>query len=97
MRRVIAIAWRRLSRITTYVVFFAYGAVPAKVRDRILSNPDVLTWMHQGFSAAFVEVGFKLALPRPPYLGNTWTFGRHRVMTPARFRKAHSKSPSDSI
>jgi threonine/homoserine/homoserine lactone efflux protein len=46
----------------TFVVFVAYGAFAARVRDRILSRPDVLKWMRRSFAAAFVGVGVKLAL-----------------------------------
>ncbi|MEM5299349.1 LysE family translocator [Burkholderia sp. JPY481] len=46
----------------TFVVFMAYGVFAARVRDRILSRPDVLKWMRRSFAAAFVGVGVKLAL-----------------------------------
>ncbi|WP_413205390.1 LysE family translocator [Rhodospirillum sp. A1_3_36] len=46
----------------TFVVFVGYGACAALVRDRILAQPRVLTWMRRAFAGAFVALGVKLAL-----------------------------------
>ncbi len=46
----------------TFVVFAIYGLFAAAVRDRIISQPRVLTWMRRSFAAAFVALGARLAV-----------------------------------
>lgn len=46
----------------TFGVFIIYGVFAATVRRHVLSRPKVLTWMRRSFAAAFVGLGFKLAL-----------------------------------
>ena len=48
--------------LMTFVVFVGYGLFAASVRDRVISRPQVLTWMRRSFAAAFVALGAKLAL-----------------------------------
>ncbi|SDR34886.1 Threonine/homoserine/homoserine lactone efflux protein [Rhizobiales bacterium GAS113] len=48
--------------LMTFVVFVGYGLFAASIRDRVISNPRVLTWMRRSFAAAFVALGAKLAL-----------------------------------
>lgn len=48
--------------LMTFIVFALYGVFAAAMRDRVLSRPPVLRWMHRGFAAAFVGLGVKLAL-----------------------------------
>ncbi len=45
----------------TLVVFLGYGALAARVRDRVLTRPRVLTWMRRTFAASFVALGARLA------------------------------------
>ena len=46
----------------TLIVFLAYGALAARVRDRVLSRPRVLVWMRRTFAASFLALGARLAL-----------------------------------
>jgi threonine/homoserine/homoserine lactone efflux protein len=48
--------------LMTFVVFAAYGAFAAAMRDRVLARPAVLAWMRRAFAAAFVALGAKLAV-----------------------------------
>ncbi|MGP3982447.1 LysE family translocator [Streptomyces sp. KR80] len=48
--------------LMTFVVFAAYGLFAAAVRDHVISRPKVLAWMRRTFAAAFVGLGFQLAL-----------------------------------
>ncbi len=48
--------------LLTFVVFVGYGLFAAKVREHVISRPQVLTWMRRTFAAAFVALGAKLAL-----------------------------------
>ncbi|SEB88730.1 Threonine/homoserine/homoserine lactone efflux protein [Rhizobiales bacterium GAS191] len=48
--------------LMTFVVFVGYGLFAASIRDRVISNPRVLTWMRRSFAGAFVALGAKLAL-----------------------------------
>lgn len=48
--------------VMTLVVFSAYGTFAAVVRSYVLARPGILTWMRRGFAAAFVALGFRLAL-----------------------------------
>ena len=46
----------------TLVVFLGYGALAARVRDRVLSRSRVLVWMRRTFAASFLALGARLAL-----------------------------------
>jgi threonine/homoserine/homoserine lactone efflux protein len=46
----------------TFVVFVGYGLFAASIRDKVISRPQILTWMRRSFAAAFVALGVKLAL-----------------------------------
>jgi threonine/homoserine/homoserine lactone efflux protein len=46
----------------TFVVFAAYGAFAAAVRERLIARPRALTWLRRVFAAAFVGLGLRLAL-----------------------------------
>ena len=46
----------------TLVVFVAYGAFAAAVRNHIVSRPRVLTWMRRAFALALIGLAGKLAL-----------------------------------
>lgn len=46
----------------TFVVFVLYGLFAASVRDRVIGNEKVMTWLRRSFAAAFVALGAKLAL-----------------------------------
>ncbi len=46
----------------TLVVFLGYGALAARVRDRVLRRPRVLAWMRRTFAASFLALGARLAL-----------------------------------
>ena len=48
--------------LMTLAVFIAYGLFAASIREHVVSNPRVLTWMRRGFAGAFVALGAKLAL-----------------------------------
>lgn len=46
----------------TFLVFALYGLFAARMRDRVLSRPSVLSWLRRGFAATFVALGARLAL-----------------------------------
>lgn len=46
----------------TFAVFVGYGLFAAAVRDHVISQPRVLTWLRRGFAGAFAALGAKLAL-----------------------------------
>jgi threonine/homoserine/homoserine lactone efflux protein len=46
----------------TFAVFVCYGLFAAAVREHVISQPRVLTFMRRSFAAAFVALGAKLAL-----------------------------------
>jgi threonine/homoserine/homoserine lactone efflux protein len=46
----------------TLAVFVVYGALASMVRERIVSQPRVMTWMRRAFAGAFVAVAARLAL-----------------------------------
>ncbi len=48
--------------LMTFLVFVAYGAFAASIRNHVVSRPAVLTWMRRTFAGAFVMLGAKLAL-----------------------------------
>ena len=45
----------------TFVIFAGYGAFAARVRDRVIARPRVLTWLRRTFAAAFIALAAKLA------------------------------------
>lgn len=47
--------------LITFLVFMVYGFFSAYVRDYVISNKCILSWMRYSFSAAFVALGLKLA------------------------------------
>lgn len=46
----------------TFIVFICYGFFAAKVSQRVISQPLVMTWIRRCFSAAFVALGIKLIM-----------------------------------
>ena len=47
--------------LMTFAVFVVYGLFAARIRDRVISRPRVLTWLRRTFAGAFVALGLKLA------------------------------------
>ncbi len=45
----------------TFAIFALYGLCAAVVRDRVVGDQRVMTWMRRTFAAAFVALGAKLA------------------------------------
>lgn len=45
----------------TFVVFAAYGAFAAAMRDKVLRRPRVLAWMRRVFAGTFAALGARLA------------------------------------
>lgn len=50
--------------LATFLVFAAYGALAAAVRDQVISRPRVLDWLRRTFAVSFVALGAKLAFTR---------------------------------
>jgi threonine/homoserine/homoserine lactone efflux protein len=48
--------------LMTYVVFVLYGLFAALVRDRVVSRPNVMTWLRRAFAGGFALLGARLAL-----------------------------------
>lgn len=48
--------------VLTFVIFAAYGAFAAAVRQHVLSSASVQAWMRRGFAAAFAALAAQLAL-----------------------------------
>lgn len=46
----------------TFAVFVIYGLFAARVRDRIVTRPRVMTWLRRLFAGGFAALGVKLAL-----------------------------------
>lgn len=46
----------------TFAVFAIYGALAARMRDRVLGSPRAMAWLRRSFAAAFIALGAKLAL-----------------------------------
>lgn len=46
----------------TLVVFIGYGALASLVRERVVTRPQVMTWIRRIFAGAFVAVAARLAL-----------------------------------
>lgn len=47
--------------LMTFLVFVVYGLFAASIRDHVVTQPRVLTWMRRTFAGAFVALGIKLA------------------------------------
>jgi threonine/homoserine/homoserine lactone efflux protein len=45
----------------TLVVFVIYGLVASKLRDRVISSPNVVEWLQRGFAGAFALLAARLA------------------------------------
>jgi len=43
-------------------VFAVYGLFAAAVRDRVITRPNVMTWLRRSFAAGFAALGARLAL-----------------------------------
>ena len=41
----------------TWVVFVLYGLFAAAVRDRVVSRPNVMTWLRRAFAGGFALLG----------------------------------------
>jgi threonine/homoserine/homoserine lactone efflux protein len=48
--------------LMTWVVFVLYGLFAAGVRDRVVSRPNVMTWLRRAFAGGFALLGARLAL-----------------------------------
>ncbi len=48
--------------LMTWVVFALYGLFAAAVRDRIVSRPNVMSWLRRAFAGGFALLGARLAL-----------------------------------
>ena len=48
--------------LMTWVVFVLYGLFAAGVRDRVVSRPDVMTWLRRAFAGGFALLGAGPAL-----------------------------------
>jgi threonine/homoserine/homoserine lactone efflux protein len=45
----------------TFAVFVLYGLFAARVRDRVVTRPKVMTWLRRGFAGGFAALGARLA------------------------------------
>lgn len=45
----------------TFVIFAAYGAMAAALRQHVISSATVQTWLRRGFGAAFAILAVQLA------------------------------------
>lgn len=45
----------------TFAVFVIYGLFAARVRDRVVSRPRVMTWLRRVFAGGFAALGVRLA------------------------------------
>src|SRR5580704_5259086 len=48
--------------LMTWVVFVLYGLFAAAVRDRVVSRPNVMSWLRRAFAGGFALLGARLAL-----------------------------------
>jgi len=48
--------------LMAWVVFVLYGLFAAGVRDRVVSRPDVMTWLRRAFAGGFALLGAGPAL-----------------------------------
>ena len=48
--------------LVTFAVFVVYGVCAAAVRRRVVSRPEVMTWLRRVFAGAFVALGARLAV-----------------------------------
>jgi threonine/homoserine/homoserine lactone efflux protein len=46
----------------TFAVFVLYGLFAAAVRDRIVTEPKVMTWLRRAFAGGFAALGARLTL-----------------------------------
>jgi threonine/homoserine/homoserine lactone efflux protein len=46
----------------TFAVFVLYGLFAARVRDRVVTRPRVMTWLRRCFAGGFAVLGIRLAL-----------------------------------
>lgn len=46
----------------TFVVFVLYGLFAARVRDAVVTRPNVMGWMRRAFAGGFALLGARLAL-----------------------------------
>ncbi|KAA0011946.1 LysE family translocator [Billgrantia pellis] len=51
--------------LLTLIVFIAYGATAAVLRQQMLARPQALTWLRRGFAAGFLALAARLALTEP--------------------------------
>ena len=47
--------------LMTFVVFVLYGLFAARVRDRVVSRPNVMKWLRRAFAGGFALLGARLA------------------------------------
>jgi threonine/homoserine/homoserine lactone efflux protein len=47
--------------LMTFVVFVLYGLFAARVRDHVVSRPNVMAWLRRGFAGGFALLGARLA------------------------------------
>jgi threonine/homoserine/homoserine lactone efflux protein len=45
----------------TFAVFVLYGLFAARVRDRVVTRPRVMTWLRRCFAGGFAALGIRLA------------------------------------
>ena len=45
----------------TFAVFVLYGLFAARVRDRVVTRPRVMTWLRRCFVGGFAALGIRLA------------------------------------
>ena len=45
----------------TFAVFVLYGLFAARVRDRVVTRPRVMTWLRRCFAGGFAVLGIRLA------------------------------------
>ena len=45
----------------TFAVFVLYGLFAARVRDRVVTRPRVMTWLRRAFAGGFAALGIRLA------------------------------------
>lgn len=50
--------------LTTFVIFVGYGKFAAIIRARVISRPQVLTWIRRVFGLAFIGLAARLVFER---------------------------------
>jgi threonine/homoserine/homoserine lactone efflux protein len=48
--------------LVTFVVFTGYGIFAAAVRNHLVSQPQIMTWIRRAFAGSFLALGARLAL-----------------------------------